>query len=279
MPPLEEAWKNWLSSNSQASRGVGEEHRLDLGVLAADALQREEEELLGEPALRLVHAARDVEREDHRGVDRRRGALHQLAEAQVLVDDRRPASAWMARRLTASFRCGAGPGASARRACPSLRARSRARRGSRVRLGLRSGSLSSSQSQSTISSIFISTTKRISPLLGAARLRLARRPPRARAAARRRAGPCPARRPAASPGRQAEARVLQELHRHHHRAVARAGHQVAAGEELGQAVPSPPRAPSGYAAASRARPARRGRTTAFRRRCGCTRFIPARAAS
>src|SRR5947209_1782105 len=42
-------------------RGVRQEHGLDLGVLAADALQREKEELLGEAALRLVHAARDVE--------------------------------------------------------------------------------------------------------------------------------------------------------------------------------------------------------------------------
>src|SRR5262249_50305256 len=53
-------------------RGVREEHRLDLAVLAADALQREEEELLGELPLRVVHAARDVEGEDHRGAGRRR---------------------------------------------------------------------------------------------------------------------------------------------------------------------------------------------------------------
>src|SRR5512134_238221 len=44
-------------------RRVREEKRLDLGVLAPDTLQREEKELLGEAALRLVHAARDVERE------------------------------------------------------------------------------------------------------------------------------------------------------------------------------------------------------------------------
>src|SRR5574341_426708 len=68
-------------------RGVREEHRLDLGVPAPDPLQREEEELLREAPLRLVHAARDVEREDHRGARRRRRALVQLAEAQVLVDD------------------------------------------------------------------------------------------------------------------------------------------------------------------------------------------------
>src|ERR1051326_538623 len=37
-------------------RGVREEHRLDLAVLAADALQREEEEMLGELPLRVVHA-------------------------------------------------------------------------------------------------------------------------------------------------------------------------------------------------------------------------------
>src|SRR5687768_2896477 len=68
--------------------GVREKQRFDLAVLPADALQREEEELLGQPPLRLVHAARDVEREDHRSVGRWRGALHQLTEAQVLVDDR-----------------------------------------------------------------------------------------------------------------------------------------------------------------------------------------------
>src|SRR5256885_17119573 len=68
-------------------RGVREEHRLDPSVLPADPLQREEKEGLGEPALRLVHAARDVEREDDRGADRRRRALHQLAKAQVVVGE------------------------------------------------------------------------------------------------------------------------------------------------------------------------------------------------
>src|SRR5947208_7307181 len=36
-------------------RRVREEHGLDLGVLAPDALKREKEELLREPPLRLVH--------------------------------------------------------------------------------------------------------------------------------------------------------------------------------------------------------------------------------
>src|SRR3954471_8982675 len=65
--------------------GVGQEYRLDLRVLAADALQREEEELLGEAPLRLVHRARDIEREDHRRAGRGRGPAHQLAEPQFLV--------------------------------------------------------------------------------------------------------------------------------------------------------------------------------------------------
>src|SRR5512145_199423 len=68
-------------------RRMREEERLDLGVLAADALQREKEKLLGEAALRLVHAARDVEREHDRGVGRRQGAAVELAEAKVVVDD------------------------------------------------------------------------------------------------------------------------------------------------------------------------------------------------
>ena len=66
--------------------GVREEQRLDLAVLPADALQGKEEELLGEAPLRLVHAARDVEREDHRGAGRRPRPAHQLAEAQDVVD-------------------------------------------------------------------------------------------------------------------------------------------------------------------------------------------------
>src|SRR6185295_10464854 len=44
-------------------------------------------ELLREAPLGVVHAARDVEGEDHRRVHRRAGALHQLAEAQIVVDD------------------------------------------------------------------------------------------------------------------------------------------------------------------------------------------------
>src|SRR5438105_6495349 len=69
-------------------RRMREEHRLDLGVLAADALQREEEELLREPPLRFVHRARDVEREDHRGAGGGRGPAHELPEAQVVVHQR-----------------------------------------------------------------------------------------------------------------------------------------------------------------------------------------------
>src|SRR5438067_9944446 len=69
-------------------RGVREENRLHLGVLAADALQGEEEELLGQSPLRLVHGAGDVEREDHRGARRGRGPFDELAEAQVVVDER-----------------------------------------------------------------------------------------------------------------------------------------------------------------------------------------------
>ena len=89
MPPVPLVWKNSRSVNSQASAECATNADFDLRVLAPDALQREEEERLRELALGLAHAAGDVERENHRGVVRRALPLHELAEAQIVVGERR----------------------------------------------------------------------------------------------------------------------------------------------------------------------------------------------
>src|SRR5262245_41472742 len=213
-------------------RGVREEHRLHLGVLAADALQGEEEELLREPPLRVVHAAGDVEREDHRRVDRRARALDELAEAQVVVDDGDgivldvPALDGFLERP------------------PPVEARSRAalvpalaheiglvhrRRAARLELGelqlfpqpvddlvdlQLDHETDLAVAGPALARIGAGFASRLQDFAGLAA-------PLARALLDDRVG-------------EAQPRVLHELDRHHYRAAGRAGHQVRAGEQLGQ---------------------------------------------
>jgi len=123
VPPLDCAWKNWPSSNSQASPAWAEEHRLDFRVLAPDSLQREEEEALREPALRLVHAARDVEREMTAalvaGVERLTSCLKRRSS---FVMERDPGAdlSWIALLFTASLMFFSGQGASGAALVPAF---------------------------------------------------------------------------------------------------------------------------------------------------------------
>ena len=258
--------------------------RLDLAVLAAHALQRQEEELLGELALapRPCCPRRRARRSPPRCIAgaarctswrKRRSSSVKIGARPFCLD-----GAALHRLLE---RCAGGRGASARRACPSPRARSRSRPWWRCACGLRFGSFISSQSQSTMSSTLSSSRSWISP---------SSVPPAAPCACRLRRAPgcstspglrlCPGRRPAA-PAHRPDGSASARASLHRHRTVRLLGprHQIRAREELGQRAPSPPRAPSRCGAASRARRARRGRTTASRRRSRIVRpwFTPVRA--
>ena len=57
-------------------------------VLAPQALDRPEEERLGDLPLTLAHAARDIEQQDHDRLHRRLLALGELAIAQVVIGER-----------------------------------------------------------------------------------------------------------------------------------------------------------------------------------------------
>ncbi len=62
-------------------RGVRDEHQLQMTVLAAQALDRPEEERLGNLPLALAHAARYVEQQDDDGLHRRLLALRRAADS------------------------------------------------------------------------------------------------------------------------------------------------------------------------------------------------------
>jgi hypothetical protein len=66
---------------------VCDEHQLQVAVLAAQPLDRPEEERLGDLPLALTHAARYVEQQDDDGLHRRLFALRQLPVAQVFVGE------------------------------------------------------------------------------------------------------------------------------------------------------------------------------------------------
>ena len=63
------------------------EHRLERAVLAPQPLHHPEEERLGELAVAVGHAARDIQHEEHHRVHRRLAPPRQLAKAQVLVGE------------------------------------------------------------------------------------------------------------------------------------------------------------------------------------------------
>src|SRR5205085_3106977 len=167
VPPLEEAWKNWLSSNSHACAAWA---RNTVSTLAywrrmpcsakkknCFASRRSASSIEPETSSAKITAALVA------GEGRRTSCRKRRSSLTSEIGSSLTAGAWMAWRFTASF---------------MVRRRSRRERAPRlsqpsrtysfwsmvaVRLGLSSGSFSSSQSQSTISSTFSSTTKRISP--------------------------------------------------------------------------------------------------------------------
>src|SRR4029077_19565471 len=67
--------------------GVRDEHRLERAVLAPQALHHPEEEGLGELAVAVRHAARDIEHEEHHRVHGWLPPPRELPEAQVLVGE------------------------------------------------------------------------------------------------------------------------------------------------------------------------------------------------
>ena len=169
------------------------------------------------------------------------GALHQLAEAQVVVDEASGSSTAL------SEHCPAWRGASPLPSC--VRRRSRRERAPRLsqpsrtysawsmvaaRLGLSSGSFSSSHSQSTISSILSSTHEADLAVAGAAGLALlvAFLAPGLQHVAGLAA--CPGRRPAAPAHRDRRKRECSRNFTGTATVRLRPRHQVGAGEEVGQ---------------------------------------------
>src|SRR5688572_15882705 len=65
-----------------------DERHFDFRVLAADALQREEEERFRKLPLRLAHAAGNIDRKDYRGACSGARAEHELPEAQIVIGER-----------------------------------------------------------------------------------------------------------------------------------------------------------------------------------------------
>ena len=87
MPPVPLTWKNSGSRELPRLGGMGDEHRLERAVFAPQPLHDPEEEGLGELAVAVGHAPRDIEHEEHDGVDRRLPAPRELPEAQVVIDE------------------------------------------------------------------------------------------------------------------------------------------------------------------------------------------------
>src|SRR5438309_3274129 len=174
VPPLEEAWKNWLSSNSQAWAAWAKNtvstlaywRRMPCSAKKKKCLARRRcaSSIEPETSSAKITAALVAGEGRRTSCRKRRSSLtSEIGSSSAVLSGPPGALPWMAWRFTASF---------------IVRLRSRRERAPRlsqpsrmysawsivaVRLGLSSGSFSSSHSQSTISSSFNSTTKRISP--------------------------------------------------------------------------------------------------------------------
>src|SRR3954467_1274280 len=170
VPPLEDAWKNWLSSNSHACAAWARNtvstfaywRRMPCNAKKKNCLARRRCASSIEPETSSAKITAALVAGEGRRTSwrkRRSSFTSEIGSPSAVVS----LLVWMAWRFTASF---------------MVRRRSRRERAPRlsqpsrtysfwsmvaVRLGLSSGSFSSSQSQSTISSTLSSTTKRISP--------------------------------------------------------------------------------------------------------------------
>ena len=167
VPPEPRTWKNSLSGNSQAFDRVRDEHELEARVLAAQPLHHPEEERLGELPVAVAHAGGDVHGEEHDGLRRGLAAHHELAEAQVVVRERRALrvhgaalEALLQRAAPVEARAHAAPAPALALVVVVLRWRRSWPAGS--------GSFSSSHSQSTMSSTFSSRSELHAALVVAA---------------------------------------------------------------------------------------------------------------
>src|SRR5580765_5853143 len=162
VPPLEDAWKNWLSSNSQASAAWARNtvstlaywRRMPCRAKKKNCLARRRcaSSMLPETSRAKITAAFIA------GLERFTSCRKRRSSSMIAT-----ASSWTDLLLMDSFKVLLR---SRRDRAPRLFQPSRTKSGSSMvaeRRGLSSGSFSSSHSQSTISSTLSSTTKRISP--------------------------------------------------------------------------------------------------------------------
>src|SRR4051812_5288 len=170
VPPEDEAWKNWLSSNSQACAACARNtvstfaycRRMPCSAKKKNCLARRRCASSIEPETSSAKITAALVAGDGRLTSwrKRRSSLIRLSGSSSSLSAVFPWTAW---RFTASFIVRRR---SRRERAPRLSQPSRMYSGWSMvlmRFGFNSGSFSSSHSQSTISSIFSSTTKRISP--------------------------------------------------------------------------------------------------------------------
>ena len=66
---------------------MGDEHRLERAVFAPQTLHHPEEKSLGELAVAIRHAAGDIQKEEHDGMDGRLATAGKLAVAQIIIGE------------------------------------------------------------------------------------------------------------------------------------------------------------------------------------------------
>src|SRR3982751_4955176 len=170
VPPLDEAWKNWLSSNSQACAAWARNtvstleywRRMPCSAKKKNCLARRRcaSSMEPETSRPKITAALVAGAGRFTSWRKRRSSLMRLSGSSSVLRAVLPCTAW---RFTASFIVRRR---SRRERAPRLSQPARMYSGCSMllmRFGFNSGSFSSSHSQSTISSIFSSTAKRISP--------------------------------------------------------------------------------------------------------------------
>src|SRR5919197_5302018 len=174
VPPLEEAWKNWLSSNSHACAACARNTVSTLAYWRRMPCRAKKKNCFAsrgcassiEPETSSAKITAALVAGEGRFTSwrkRRSSFTSEIGSSSAVASGLPGALPWIAWRFTASFMVRRR---SSRERAPRLSQPSRTYSAwsmLAVRLGLSSGSFSSSQSQSTISSTFSSTTKRISP--------------------------------------------------------------------------------------------------------------------